>query len=176
VFLVAAGYHYANVGIDTAHLQEYFFTVHAGHDHIENYHVYPVVVFTIYFESLEAIGGGQDMEAGEFKHFLPKLADGIIVISQQDRSASFPAVRAIAELFANSRNYILRDRKDYLEGCPLARFTVNSQRSLVPSYNPSTAANPRPLPVNLVVKNGSKIRFRVSGSMPLPVSDTSSQT
>ncbi len=37
---------------------------------------------------------------------------------------------------------------------------------------PPTAARPRPRPVNLVVKNGSKMRARVAASMPLPVSET----
>ena len=35
---------------------------------------------------------------------------------------------------------------------------------------------PVPLPVGLVVKNGSKIRCRTAGSMPVPSSATSMQT
>ena len=45
-----------------------------------------------------------------------------------------------------------------------------------PRTMPSVAASPSPRPVNFVVKNGSKIRARVSSSMPTPSSATSSQT
>ena len=40
--------------------------------------------------------------------------------------------------------------------------------------NPKTMLRPRPLPApkGLVVKNGSKIRARISGGMPAPVSLT----
>jgi hypothetical protein len=48
---------------------------------------------------------------------------------------------------------------------PLARFTICF-----------TVANPSPLPILLVVKNGSKIRARVALSIPQPVSATSSRT
>jgi hypothetical protein len=34
-----------------------------------------------------------------------------------------------------------------------------------------TMANPSPLPVLLVVKLGMKIRFEISGEIPLPLSD-----
>ncbi len=37
---------------------------------------------------------------------------------------------------------------------------------------PSAAANPKPRPVNFVVKNGSKMRARVASSMPWPLSLT----
>ena len=51
--------------------------------------------------------------------------------------------------------------------CPLLCFTI-----------PNTVARPRPvpLPVSFVVKNGSKIRPRVTSSMPVPVSVTASIT
>ena len=38
---------------------------------------------------------------------------------------------------------------------------------------PRTAERPRPRPVNLVVKKGSNIRAAIDGSMPAPVSETS---
>ena len=45
-----------------------------------------------------------------------------------------------------------------------------------PRTMPMTAENPSPLPVNFVVKNGSKMRARVASSMPHPVSVTSMLT
>ncbi len=47
---------------------------------------------------------------------------------------------------------------------------------LWPRTMPSTAARPRPRPVNFVVKKGSKTRSRVAASMPSPSSRTSSET
>ena len=45
-----------------------------------------------------------------------------------------------------------------------------------PSTIRFTTARPRPVPVALVVKNGSKMRVRISAGMPGPVSSTSSST
>ena len=47
---------------------------------------------------------------------------------------------------------------------------------LCPRTMPRAAAMPRPRPVNLVVKKGSKSFSRVDGSMPQPLSETSSTT
>jgi len=43
---------------------------------------------------------------------------------------------------------------------------------------PNTALRPKPVPLpgGFVVKNGSKIRWRISAGMPLPVSRTMKQT
>ena len=75
-------------------------------------------------------------------------------------------------------NYVYIEVTD--DGCGMDRETMDKIfdpyiliTPLCPRTIPRTAAMPRPLPVNLVVKNGSNIFSMVSLSMPQPSSDTS---
>ena len=54
----------------------------------------------------------------------------------------------------------------------------DSTRIAPPAWRtmPYTVARPRPVPVSLVVKNGSKMRERISSVMPQPPSFTESDT
>ena len=59
-------------------------------------------------------------------------------------------------------------------GCPGPGCSRSSRSRPIAGRGPYTIGSPRPvpLPTSLVVKNGSKTRFRISGGMPSPVSDT----
>ena len=56
---------------------------------------------------------------------------------------------------------------------------TSESTSMVPPWlemMPETIESPSPVPLSLVVKNGSKIRRRASGGIPVPVSATDRAT
>src|SRR2546422_339199 len=55
-------------------------------------------------------------------------------------------------------------------------LAVETRHVQVEQHQGNAVASPKPRPVNLVVKKGSKIRFSSAGSMPWPLSRTSRAT
>jgi hypothetical protein len=85
--------------------------------------------------------------------------------SSTTRMVSLPCAAATAsDLFRLSPLRRRRDGKENFEGGALSRRAVHLQSPLVPTDNAITAARPKPRPVNLVVKNGSKIFEMVAWS------------
>jgi hypothetical protein len=126
-------------------------------------------------KGLLTVGGSQNTVAEADESLTNHLADGIVVFGDEDGLAavkiesgrSFRGGAARRESDAHSREI-------NTEEAALLGFTVdvNEAAVLLDDAINGGEAHAAALARSLVVKNGSKMRSRVSGSMPMPVSET----
>ena len=123
-------------------------------------------------ERLRAVARLDHGVAGAGEHAAGDLADGVVVLDQQDRLGARARRRRTLADGCGARG--LTRGSSSVNDVPDPAVVSTSTSPSQPATNSLTIASPSPVPrpASFVVKNGSKTCGRSSGSIPVPVSAT----